>query len=430
MPERRAVSSPAAAPDIEVYAEGVRLMKERSGADKMDPIGWWYQSRIHGNPPATGWKPGEPEDWDQCRHGTWFFLPWHRIYLMQFERIIRTLTGEQDWALPYWDYPDASHATVPPQFLDESSPLYDSTRTLQRFPVAAPTWQRQSTFQAFAGRPQESPERYHRGRFPGQLELNPHNPVHGYVGGDMAGFQSPLDPIFWIHHCNIDRLWEIWLNLPDHANPTDAEWLDTTFDFPDPDPAHPRRTVKVADVETIAAAGYSYDDLTPPGAALVETRLVRMAPRRNDDKLELIGATGKGSARGPAQKISIEAPAVKRRLLRTAGVAETPQAAEVGLFLLLENAGIDGGDASSMWHVYVRLGDTGARHLAGTIAPFGLAGLTASGGRQTITFDISELAPEVVNEGAPPVEVSFEPAGPGVEGEPYWERAALYTTAE
>lgn len=426
MPERRAVSSPPAADDVEVYAEGVRLMKERSAKDQMDPIGWWYQSRIHGDPAGAPWKPGEPNDWSQCRHGTWFFLPWHRIYLLQFERIIRALTGVADWGLPYWDYGDSNDAQVPPAFADTSSPLYESTRTLVRPTAAAPTWQQQATFVAFGGAPQESPDQYHHGRFPGQLELNPHNLIHLFVGGDMATFQSPLDPIFWIHHCNIDRYWEIWLALG-HTNPVEDEWLNTTFELPDPDPKAPRRTTRLRDIQTVAAAGYSYDDLTPPHPVVLESRLVRMAASRRDDRLELIGASPGGSVRSPRQLVELDGPAVEHRLLAAAADAET--AAATGLFLRLENVGIDGSDERAVWNVYVRTGENGDRHLAGTIAPFGLAGLTASGGRQTITFDISHLAPELVNEGPGPIEVTYEPARADVEGEPYWERVALYTTA-
>ena len=51
----------------------------------------------------------------------------------------------------------------------------------------------------------------------GPLEHGPHNLVHNCVGGGyngnggfMLNFMSPVDPIFFLHHSNIDRLWEIW----------------------------------------------------------------------------------------------------------------------------------------------------------------------------------------------------------------------------
>jgi tyrosinase len=38
-----------------------------------------------------------------------------------------------------------------------------------------------------------------------------HNRVHVWVGGDMAPGSSPNDPVFYLNHCNVDRMWEAWL---------------------------------------------------------------------------------------------------------------------------------------------------------------------------------------------------------------------------
>src|SRR5215831_11444770 len=58
--------------------------------------------------------------WEQCQHGSWFFLPWHRGYLMAFESLIRNevvkLGGPQDWTLPYWNYFKSGQANLPPAF--------------------------------------------------------------------------------------------------------------------------------------------------------------------------------------------------------------------------------------------------------------------------------------------------------------------------
>ena len=37
-----------------------------------------------------------------------------------------------------------------------------------------------------------------------------HNRVHRWVGGSMQPASSPNDPVFWLHHCNVDRLWAQW----------------------------------------------------------------------------------------------------------------------------------------------------------------------------------------------------------------------------
>jgi len=39
-----------------------------------------------------------------------------------------------------------------------------------------------------------------------------HNRVHVWVGGDMSPSTSPNDPVFYLNHCNVDRIWERWLN--------------------------------------------------------------------------------------------------------------------------------------------------------------------------------------------------------------------------
>ena len=37
-----------------------------------------------------------------------------------------------------------------------------------------------------------------------------HNAAHNFVGGHMAGAFSPNDPVFWMHHANVDRIWARW----------------------------------------------------------------------------------------------------------------------------------------------------------------------------------------------------------------------------
>lgn len=44
----------------------------------------------------------------------------------------------------------------------------------------------------------------------GVLESQPHNLVHNNIGGFMGDFMSPTDPIFFLHHANIDRVWDVW----------------------------------------------------------------------------------------------------------------------------------------------------------------------------------------------------------------------------
>jgi tyrosinase len=41
-----------------------------------------------------------------------------------------------------------------------------------------------------------------------ELEFNPHDGVHQAIGGNMSVVDlSARDPIFFLHHANVDRLW-------------------------------------------------------------------------------------------------------------------------------------------------------------------------------------------------------------------------------
>jgi len=69
-PTRRNISNlPPNDPIINTYKAAVAAMK---GLPASDPRNWTNQANIHFN---------------SCPHGNWFFLPWHRAYLLYFERI-------------------------------------------------------------------------------------------------------------------------------------------------------------------------------------------------------------------------------------------------------------------------------------------------------------------------------------------------------
>jgi tyrosinase len=71
--------------------------------------------------------------------------------------------------------------------------------------------------------------------FSGNINGTPHGNVHNGIGGGMSAFETAgLDPIFWLHHCNIDRLWNRWLaGGGGRSNPpaTDTAWHNTNFTF-------------------------------------------------------------------------------------------------------------------------------------------------------------------------------------------------------
>jgi hypothetical protein len=248
--------------------------------------------------------PSDPRNWYRialihtldCPHGNWWFLPWHRGFLGYFEQICRQLSGDDEFAIPYWDWtaepkvPDAMFEGV----LSPNDPAY--VASFQRFKDEfedvvrmAGYWKR--TFKPdgeFDSNTQYGQLLARQVRFPqdlwfdiaenplgkfffdqpfargltrdkpdldektkktvelsfildaleprdfvtfgspktaahssltgfGVLEGFPHNAVHNCVGGMnngkggfMQNFLSPVDPIFFLHHSNIDRLWDCW----------------------------------------------------------------------------------------------------------------------------------------------------------------------------------------------------------------------------
>ncbi|MFE6828375.1 tyrosinase family protein [Streptomyces sp. NPDC057690] len=68
-----------------------------------------------------------------------------------------------------------------------------------------------------------------------------HNQVHAWIGGDMSPSSSPNDPVFFLHHSNVDRIWESWLRRYDRvyapdmtapADPYNGERIDDLLDNP------------------------------------------------------------------------------------------------------------------------------------------------------------------------------------------------------
>jgi tyrosinase len=280
--------------------------------------------------------PEHPQNWFRnafihlmdCPHGNWWFYVWHRGYVGYFEETIRNLSGDPEFAMPYWDWtqlpqmPDAMFNGV----LDPGNPAFAATtRNLAVFtarmkPALAAYWSTLNAAQlaqlALRGYPtldavwndvdgyspaqqigvagniafsppcsaryltRDNPKldaktaydvsppvitaglaptvfnqpdiqnSFTSSRTPSHntapgsatkfsiLEGLPHNKVHNYIGGvgpldpgpygNMTNFLSPVDPVFFLHHSNMDRLWYVWeqkqrrIGLP---------WLPTGADF-------------------------------------------------------------------------------------------------------------------------------------------------------------------------------------------------------
>ncbi len=303
-------SSREARSHLESYARAVVAMKAQPDT-------------VNGIANGLSWKNQAQVHKDKCPHGTWRFFPWHREYLFRFEEIIRKMSGDPEFSLPYWDW--SANPNLPIAFKsgalaiqDSRNPaILDGSRTadlsagLKKI-AGLETCQSavvSKDFETFMGSPDSS----------GQIEYGPHNGVHvvlGSYGGPMGDFLSPLDPIFWLHHCNVDRLWSKWQEIhpewssPDtlFVNKLDA-WLPLRLDgFYDTD-GKPMPSARVAkDVINTRSCGYIYADSGAPrgpasvraSAAAVSTQLKVRAFTRDPIRTR-VGATS--AATGVAEVI-------------------------------------------------------------------------------------------------------------------------------
>lgn len=232
-PGERAYSAEGAfAPSEQAYAseqafapvEAVSI--HRREASSLSPADWRLVERAFDGLKANGvWEQygrmhvdyfdhihGMNTDWGAVR-----FLPWHRVFLFAFEQQLRSVVPGV--ALPYWDWSERPNL---PQFVLDFAPrggLWDRIRRPPARGVPLPTRAQVAWIQA---RPQLFPSSgspRQRGYYSYDLEMRAHNTVHVWVDGIMAEGLSPIDPLFFLHHANVDRLWSLWQQAHPGQNP-------------------------------------------------------------------------------------------------------------------------------------------------------------------------------------------------------------------
>ncbi|RUL78907.1 tyrosinase family protein [Dyella choica] len=215
--------------------------------------------------------------WATCQHSPpgmeVNFFGWHRMFLYYLERVMRWAANDPTLTLPYWDYTNPAETALPAEFRDTTSPLYD--------------WRRSTAVNQ------------------GQLALNPNitdidgplttdtsflqyekdieSTVHGNVHCAMVK-TCPValmglvgvaanDPIFYMHHTNIDRMWSCWQYL--HPSEQPGTWENQSFTFVDETGAEVTRPVK--DFLDTTVLGYVYDNDSActrvPAVAAVEVQI-------------------------------------------------------------------------------------------------------------------------------------------------------------
>ncbi|KAI8055767.1 hypothetical protein BDF22DRAFT_672103 [Syncephalis plumigaleata] len=168
-------------------------------------------------------------------HGVPEFLPWHRVMLSDIENAIRKT--DPDFVLPYWDWsldsqnPAASDIFTDkyfggngyaPQWCINSGPFKDHkpVYVLEGTPNCLTRYFSNQTVTNTIGAfvSMEVVTAIVRnttdfGQFWPSVEGVPHSVVHNNIGGGFATMYSPNDPLFFVHHNYIDKIWADWQEL-------------------------------------------------------------------------------------------------------------------------------------------------------------------------------------------------------------------------
>lgn len=184
---------------------------------------------------------GPPDD---EAHGGPGFLPWHRAYLLDFERALQAIDAEV--SLPYWRFDQAAPNVFNRSFMGLPDP-FGQVQFSAGHPLLS--WVAQGNAGIFRGRgigPQTIAGVLNEaqtlalaganGNFAGfsRMQGNPHGRAHTSHQGGWIGVPStaPRDPIFFLLHCNVDRLWAKWQWIASVHDPADPKAFTPSAGFP------------------------------------------------------------------------------------------------------------------------------------------------------------------------------------------------------
>ena len=215
--------------------------------------------------------------WSQCQHGTPYFFAWHRLYLLYFEKVLQKAANDPTLRLPYWDYTNTANLAMPaefttPTYIDaqgnvQPNPLYETRRAPGWLTMPVNTLDPDLTdINDALTNPllldtTDTPGHTVQG-YQSAIERNVHGNVHCAVMDCPVPVMGAVpyssnDPIFWLHHANIDRMWDCWTSISGHKNPDDDAYLKQPFSFIDGSGQEVTNTVR--DIITGHMVDYVYE---------------------------------------------------------------------------------------------------------------------------------------------------------------------------
>ena len=208
-----------------------------------DDRGFQFWAGIHGLPLPVS-----------CVHHRELFLPWHRAYLYLFEKTLQDRVPGV--TLPWWDWTVEHAEGIPTAYAKRKAegrknPLFDSPiqPSGRESPSQTRTTRAPGSPGALPSPGQVNSVLENQDFFTFQTQLESiHDGVHVWTGGTMGSIATAAyDPLFWAHHCMIDRLWYLWQLR--HGSGLPAALLDRALaPFP----------MTVRDTLHVSQLGYDY----------------------------------------------------------------------------------------------------------------------------------------------------------------------------
>lgn len=397
---------------FEQYGEAVKVMHALPTTDLRS---WWGQATIHAN---------------YCQHGTLNFVSWHRPYITLFEEIAGALIQDPSFTLHYWDWSQKGGIipnpfynnplldvtywkdsgeydginwgpinSLPIRALGKGQGLGDDPRSRGAFDAdSLQTILRQSDFANFSN----------------LLERQPHNTGHVISGfgssgppGHIGDGLSPLDPVFWMHHCMVDFMWAKWQAAGNQTQDKDETYADMFVDK-DGNPI----TFTSTGVRDFVNLGFTYDGIQAAGdfdkllqaAEISDEYQARLADQIKSAEPVSLGATQKTVTAEVGKAVSLSAKTSDllkalqgSRVFRTHAFAKSRLAFENQRILaVLKNVGWPEGDSSGLVvNAFVNCPyltpdtPTSDPNYAGTFSFFGSPKMAAMGHGNSVVIDIT-----------------------------------------
>ncbi|MQM23393.1 hypothetical protein Taro_056457 [Colocasia esculenta] len=293
---------------ISKFELAVKLMKDLPGDD---PRNFYQQANVHCAYCNDAYDQVGVADSHENQlhiqvHACWLFLPWHRMYLYFYERILGKLIGDENFAIPFWNWDHPEGMQMPALYTKVKSPLYNPNRNPKHLPPTTLLLDYSGTDPDDADDPKhirdnlalmhrqmitnaKTPEQFMGARFAsgdtpnpgaGSLETSPHNNIHSWSGDpanafseDMGNFYSAgRDIMFYGLHANVDRMWDVWTKTLGNKDFTEDDYLNAAFFFYDEEKRLVK--VKVSDVVDSEKMGYTYETRELPWRYTRPTRKI------------------------------------------------------------------------------------------------------------------------------------------------------------